>query len=91
MARRRPINWWDTGCGSIGNRWRRSTQGTCINPRFAESLGSFTITCLGLPLAVAAWDPQRPGTIHWTEGGFEAVLKRISGTEALPPGAEGGQ
>ena len=67
------------------------TRGVCVNPHFAEALGSFTITCLGQPLAAAAWNPQRPGTIRWAEGGFEAVLKRISGTEALPPGSEGGQ
>jgi hypothetical protein len=60
--------------------------GTCTNPHFAESLGSFTISCLGQPLGVAVWDPQRPGTIRWSEGDVEAVLRRVSGTEALPNG-----
>lgn len=66
------------------------TLGTCTNPSFDEELGSITVICLGQNLASAAWDPQTPGTIHWSEGGFQAVLHRISGTEALdsPPAAE---
>jgi hypothetical protein len=66
------------------------TLGTCTNPSFAEQLGSITVSCLGQSLASAAWDPQEPGTLQWSEGGLQAVLHRISGTEALdsPPAAE---
>jgi len=68
------------------------TLGTCTNPSFAEQLGSITVSCLGQSLASAAWNPQEPGTLQWSEGGLQAVLHRISGTEALdsPPPAEGG-
>lgn len=67
------------------------TRGTCTNPSFAEALGSITVVCVGQPLATAAWDPQTPGTVLWSEGGFQAVLTRLSGTEALdsPPPASG--
>ena len=63
------------------------TLGTCANPGFTEQLGSITVTCLGQDLATAAWNPDAPGTIEWTERGFLTVLRRISGTEALdyPP------
>lgn len=66
------------------------TRGTCTNPSFAEQLGSITVSCLGQSLASAAWNPQEPGTLQWSEGGLQAVLHRISGTEALdsPPAAE---
>jgi len=66
------------------------TLGTCTNPSFDEKLGSITIACVGQKLASAAWDPQAPGTIQWSEGNFQAVLRRISGTEAVdsPPPAE---
>ena len=66
------------------------TLGTCTNPSFDEKLGTITVACLGQDLASAAWNPQEPGMIEWTEGGFKAVLHRISGTEALdaPPPAE---
>ena len=66
------------------------TLGTCANPGFTEQLGSITVTCLGQDLATAAWNPDAPGTIEWTERGFLTVLRRISGTEALdsPPAAE---
>ena len=66
------------------------TRGTCTNPSFAEQLGAITVACLGQALATAAWNPQQPGTLQWSEGGFQAVLHRISGTEALdsPPAAE---
>jgi hypothetical protein len=67
------------------------TLGTCTNPSFAEQLGSITVACLGQDLASAAWDPEAPGTLQWSEGGFKARLKRISGTEALgspPPAAD---
>jgi len=66
------------------------TLGTCTNPSFAEQLGSVTVTCLGQDLATAAWKPQEPGTIEWTERGLSFALHRISGTEALdsPPAAE---
>ena len=63
------------------------TLGTCTNPGFTEQLGSITVTCLGQDLAAAAWDPDAPGTIEWTERDLRFVLRRISGTEALdsPP------
>ena len=63
------------------------TLGTCTNPGFTEQLGSITVTCLGQDLAQAAWDPDAPGTIEWTERDLRFVLRRISGTEALdsPP------
>jgi len=67
------------------------TLGTCTNPSFAERLGSITVSCLGQELASAAWNPEEPGTIQWSEGGFKARLKRISGTETLdspPPAAD---
>jgi hypothetical protein len=67
------------------------TLGTCTNPSFAEQLGSITVSCLGQGLASAAWNPQAPGTIQWSEAGFKARLKRISGTETLdspPPAAD---
>jgi hypothetical protein len=66
------------------------TLGTCSNPSFAEQLGSITVVCLGQTLATATWNPQEPGRLLWSEGGFQAVLHRISGTEALdsPPAAE---
>ncbi|MDQ7247258.1 hypothetical protein [Dongia sedimenti] len=65
------------------------TRGSCSNPSFAEQLGSITVTCLGQDLAIAAWNPQEPGTLQWSEGGLQAVLHRLSGTEALdsPPAA----
>jgi len=66
------------------------TLGTCSNPGFDEKLGAITVSCLGQDLAAAAWDPQVPGTLHWSEGALQAVLSRISGTEAMdsPPPAE---
>jgi hypothetical protein len=66
------------------------TLGTCTNPSFAEQLGSITVSCLGQDLASAAWNPQEPGRLQWSEGSFQAVLHRISGTEALdsPSAAE---
>jgi hypothetical protein len=66
------------------------TLGTCTNPSFAEQLGSITVACLGQSLATAAWNPQEPGTLQWSEGSFQAVLHRLSGTETLdsPPAAE---
>jgi hypothetical protein len=66
------------------------TLGTCTNPSFAEQLGSITVACLGQSLATAEWNPQEPGTLQWSEGSFQAVLHRLSGTEALdsPPAAE---
>jgi hypothetical protein len=67
------------------------TRGTCTNPRFDERLGSITVRCLGQDLATAAWDPQEPGRLRWSEGKIEAALSRISGTEALdapPPAAD---
>jgi hypothetical protein len=67
------------------------TQGTCTNPSFAEQLGAITVSCLGQDLAAAAWNPEAPGTIQWSEAGFKARLKRISGTETLdspPPAAD---
>jgi hypothetical protein len=66
------------------------TLGTCTNPTFAEQLGSITVACLGQSLATAAWNPQAAGTLQWSEGGLQAVLHRLSGTEALdsPPAAE---
>lgn len=66
------------------------TLGTCTNPSFAEQLGSITVACLGQSLATAEWNPQEPGTLRWSEGSFQAVLHRLSGTEALdsPPAAE---
>jgi hypothetical protein len=73
------------------------TLGTCTNPGFTEKLGSIDIGCVGQSLASAAWDPQQPGTLQWSEAGIQAVLHRISGTEALdspPPAAapnEGGE
>jgi len=68
------------------------TGGTCSNPSFAEQLGSISVTCLGQLLATASWDPQEPGTLQWSEGGVKAVLRRISGTEALQsPPAEAGE
>jgi len=59
------------------------TLGTCINPSFAEQLGSISVACLGQTLASASWDPGKPGTIQWSEGDLRAVLHRLSGTEAL--------
>jgi len=75
------------------------TLGTCTNPSFAEHLGSLSIACIGQNIASAAWNPQKPGTLQWTEGDFQVVLRRISGTEALdspppaaaPAGAESGE
>jgi hypothetical protein len=66
------------------------TLGICTNPSFIEQLGSITVSCLGQDLASAAWNPQEPGTLRWSEAGLQAVLHRISGTEALdsPPAAE---
>ncbi len=67
------------------------TLGTCSNPSFDEQLGSITVSCLGQKLASAAWDPQAPGRLQWSEGNIQAVLSRISGTEALdapPPAAD---
>ena len=66
------------------------TLGSCTNPGFAEQLGSITVSCLGQTLATAAWNPQEPGMLQWSEGGLQAVLHRISGTETLdsPPAAE---
>ena len=68
------------------------TLGNCTNPGFTEQLGSITVTCLGQNLATAAWNPQEPGTIEWSERDLHFLLRRISGTEALdsPPPAEGG-
>jgi hypothetical protein len=65
------------------------TRGICSNPGFAEQLGSIAVTCLGQDLAAAAWNPQEPGTLQWSEGSIHAVLHRLSGTEALdsPPAA----
>lgn len=65
------------------------TRGICSNPSFAEQLGSIAVTCLGQDLATAAWNPQAPGTLQWSEGELHAVLHRLSGTEALdsPPAA----
>jgi hypothetical protein len=66
------------------------TQGTCSNPRFDEKLGSITVACLGQDLASAAWNPEEPGTLQWSEGKLQAKLSRISGTETLgspPPAA----
>jgi hypothetical protein len=67
------------------------TLGTCTNPGFVEQLGSIAVSCLGRELATAAWNPEEPGMIQWSEAGFKARLKRISGTEALgsPPPAAG--
>jgi hypothetical protein len=67
------------------------TQGTCSNPSFDEELGTITVACLGQTLASAAWNPERPGSLRWSEGNLHAVLSRISGTEAIdspPPAAE---
>jgi hypothetical protein len=66
------------------------TLGTCTNPSFAEHLGSISVACVGQNIASAAWDPQEPGRLQWSEAGFQAVLRRISGTETLdsPPPAE---
>jgi len=66
------------------------TLGTCTNPSFAEQLGSITVACVGQNLATASWNPQEPGALQWTEGGVQAVLHRLSGTEALdsPPPAQ---
>ena len=66
------------------------SQGTCSNPSFDEKLGSITVTCLGQELASAAWSPEAPGTLQWSEGKIQAKLSRISGTETLdspPPAA----
>ena len=66
------------------------TQGTCSNPGFDEKLGSLTVACLGQNLASAAWNPQEPGMLQWSEGKLQAKLSRISGTETLdspPPAA----
>jgi hypothetical protein len=59
------------------------TRGSCSNPSFGEQLGSITVSCLGQDLASAAWNPEAPGTLQWSEGNLHAVLSRISGTEAL--------
>lgn len=67
------------------------TQGTCSNPSFGEALGAITVACLGQNLASAAWNPDQPGSLFWVEGGLQAELSRISGTEAIdspPPAAE---
>jgi hypothetical protein len=67
------------------------TQGTCSNPSFDEELGAITVACLGQTLASAAWNPEQPGSLRWSEGNLHAVLSRISGTEAIdspPPAAE---
>jgi hypothetical protein len=67
------------------------TQGTCSNPSFDEELGAITVACLGQTLASAAWNPEKPGSLRWTEGKLHAMLSRISGTEAIdspPPAAE---
>jgi hypothetical protein len=67
------------------------TQGTCSNPSFDEALGAVTVACLGQELASAAWNPEQPGTLRWSEGKLQAQLSRISGTEAIdspPPAAE---
>ncbi len=66
------------------------TLGTCSNPGFDERLGAITVSCLGQDLASAAWDPQAPGMLRWSEGSVQAVLSRISGTETMdsPPPAE---
>jgi hypothetical protein len=66
------------------------TQGTCSNPSFDEKLGTITVVCLGQDLAAAAWNPEQPGTLQWSEGKLQAKLSRISGTETLdspPPAA----
>jgi hypothetical protein len=68
------------------------TLGTCSNPSFDEALGVITVTCLGQNLASAAWNPEQPGSLRWSEGDLRAMLSRISGTEAIdspPPAAEG--
>jgi hypothetical protein len=67
------------------------TQGTCSNPSFDEELGAITVACLGQELASAAWNPEQPGSLRWSEGKLHATLSRISGTEAIdspPPAAE---
>ena len=67
------------------------TQGTCSNPSFDEELGAITVACLGQTLASAAWNPEQPGNLRWSEGNLHAQLSRISGTEAIdspPPAAE---
>jgi hypothetical protein len=67
------------------------TQGTCSNPSFDEELGAITVACLGQELAAAAWNPEQPGSLRWSEGDLHAMLSRISGTEAIdspPPAAE---
>ena len=67
------------------------TQGTCSNPSFDEELGAITVACLGQKLASAAWNPEQPGSLRWSEGNLHAALSRISGTEAIdspPPAAE---
>lgn len=67
------------------------TQGTCSNPSFDEELGAITVACLGQDLASAAWNPEQPGSLRWSEGKLHAQLSRISGTEAIdspPPAAE---
>jgi hypothetical protein len=67
------------------------TQGTCSNPSFDEELGAITVACLGQTLASAAWNPEQPGVLRWSEGKLHAMLSRISGTEAIdspPPAAE---
>jgi hypothetical protein len=67
------------------------TQGTCSNPSFDEELGAITVACLGQTLASAAWNPEQPGNLRWSEGDLHAQLSRISGTEAIdspPPAAE---
>jgi hypothetical protein len=67
------------------------TLGTCSNPGFDEALGAITVTCLGQKLALAEWNPERPGSLRWSEGDLHAQLRRISGTEAIdspPPAAE---
>lgn len=67
------------------------TLGTCTNPGFREQLGAIAVACLGQSLATAAWNPQAPGVLQWSEGNLQAVLRRISGTEALDsPPAESG-
>jgi len=65
------------------------TQGTCSNPSFDEELGAINVACLGQDLAAAAWNPEQPGTLRWSEGKLHAQLSRISGTEAIdsPPAA----
>jgi hypothetical protein len=67
------------------------TLGTCSNPSFDEALGAITVTCLGQKLASAEWNPERPGSLRWSEGDLHAQLSRISGTEAIdspPPAAD---